>query len=298
MQNDSGSFAVHRCARAGIASLVMAMVVIAACSSSSNHADAGAAGSSSGGPLLCQTVAPEIADAAALVEEGGAVCSTAGGPTACPTDMPCADTHCAGPGNDEPGDAGDGGNAGDAGEALRQMTTPAACCDTNASSDSGDAGGEACNSMEMSIGPDNGTCCDPGYQPTMFGQMGSDDACKYDVSWTSTPICKNAPVYFTVHANYRYGATTFGSGAPLTGAGVFAEVVQNCTTATSPSCSPTNPPPCQRLPVEFAPGVYQVGPIQFTESGKWSVRFHFNDHCDDVVPESPHGHAAFWITVP
>jgi hypothetical protein len=47
-----------------------------------------------------------------------------------------------------------------------------------------------------------------------------------------------------------------------------------------------------------APGVYVVGPVVFDKSGDWVFRFHFNEECLDVSPESPHGHAAFHITVP
>jgi hypothetical protein len=209
---------------------------------------------------------PEIADAGALVDASGS-CSTAGGATAGAADM-----HCI-----QPEDAG-----GD----IRQSTDQPSCCATVDAG--GGGGGEACSDAGVSIGPDDGTCCNSGYGPSMYGQSGSDDDCKYDVSWTSTPVCKNAPVYFTVHANKRVGATTFASGPPLTGAGPFAEVVLNCTT----------PAPNANQPVEFEPGVYQVGPIVFTESGRWNVRFHFNENCLDEVPTSPHGHAGFWITVP
>jgi hypothetical protein len=98
-----------------------------------------------------------------------------------------------------------------------------------------------------------------------------------------------APVYFTVHANFRVGATTFGSGPPLTGAGPYIEAVLDCSTPASAKQPP---------PVEFQPGVYQVGPIVFPDPGVWSVRFHFNENCNDLVADSPHGHAAFWVLVP
>jgi hypothetical protein len=177
--------------------------------------------------------------------------------------------------------------AEDAGGDFRQSTDQPSCCETVGAA-SAEGGGEACTDAGVSIGTDDGTCCNTGYGPSLYGQMGSDDDCKYDVSWTSTPVCKNVPVYFTVHANKRVGATTFASGPPLTGAGTFAEVSLNCT-IPAPNANP---------PVEFEPGVYQVGPIVFTESGKWNVRFHFNENCLDEVLTSPHGHAAFWITVP
>jgi hypothetical protein len=192
------------------------------------------------------------------------------GVTAGPMDMHCDDT--------------DGGE-------MRQVTDQPACC---GQSDAGDDGGgtETCASDGAVVGGgmDNGTCCSNAYNPTMWGQQGSDDDCKYDVSWTATPICVGADVYFTVHATLRVNATTFQSGLPLTDAYPYAEVVlDNCTTVASVT---------QPNPIEFSPGWYQVGPINFTEAGVWSVRFHFNENCLDELPDSPHGHAAFWITVP
>jgi hypothetical protein len=41
-----------------------------------------------------------------------------------------------------------------------------------------------------------------------------------------------------------------------------------------------------------------VGPIVFDQPGKWVVRFHFFENCDDLVEDSPHGHAAFYVQVP
>jgi hypothetical protein len=48
---------------------------------------------------------------------------------------------------------------------------------------------------------------------------------------------------------------------------------------------------------EISPGTYRVGPILFDKPGRWVVRFHFFETCFDA-PDSPHGHAAFYIQVP
>jgi hypothetical protein len=152
-----------------------------------------------------------------------------------------------------------------------------------------DAGGDA-----GTAGPDDGTCGDTDYQPTMNNQSGSDDDCKYDVSWTSTPICENGNVYFTVTVKRRAfsggGSAVGGDEPPMTGGTVSPEVTLNCT-RPAPNSNPTF------VEEPAGSGTYKVGPIQFDRKGKWNVRFHFNECCDDGMT-SPHGHAAFWINVP
>ena len=49
---------------------------------------------------------------------------------------------------------------------------------------------------------------------------------------------------------------------------------------------------------ETSPGTYKIGPIVFDRPGGWVVRFHFFGSCDDYLDTSPHGHAAFFVTVP
>jgi hypothetical protein len=123
-----------------------------------------------------------------------------------------------------------------------------------------------------------------GYEPTMYGQSGTDDDCKYDVSWTSTTICRGQPAYFNVKVTKRL------DGSPLEGADPRPDVVLTCNHPIS--SHPADPSP------ETAPGTYVVGPIVFDQPGRWVFRFHFNETCDDLVPDSPHGHAAFFVDVP
>ena len=142
--------------------------------------------------------------------------------------------------------------------------------------DAGDDGGGA---------PDAGGGCLAGYGPTMFNQSGADDDCKYDVQWTSTPICEGQPTYFTVTATYRVDHT------PVTGAYPVPDVVLDCTHPIPNTPRWVDPSP------EISPGVYTVGPIVFDQPGQWVFRFHFFEHCNDD-PASPHGHAAFFVDVP
>jgi hypothetical protein len=119
---------------------------------------------------------------------------------------------------------------------------------------------------------------------TMYNTSGSDDDCKYDLSWTSTPVCEGAPgVYFTVTATRR------ADGSPLTGASPTPDVVLDC------DHSIPNVPPAS---IELSPGTYRVGPVIFDKPGRWVYRFHFYGTCEDNLATSPHGHAAFWIQVP
>ncbi|HEY8089920.1 MAG TPA: hypothetical protein VIF09_18795, partial [Polyangiaceae bacterium] len=164
----------------------------------------------------------------------------------------------------------------------------------------GGSGGDAGSSGDDGGGGttdagDIGNCGDNAYGATMFNDWGADDDCKYDVSWQSTPICKGQPVYFTVLVTKRadntplLGVTTGGTFVP---ANPRPDVVLACSHPIPNSPAPRDPTP------SVAPGTYVIGPIVFDQSGKWVFRFHFNEECLDVSPESPHGHAAFYINVP
>jgi YtkA-like len=119
--------------------------------------------------------------------------------------------------------------------------------------------------------------------PTMFNAEGDDDDCKYHVKFSSTPVYEHTDVTFTVTA------TNKGDGGPATGANIDPEVF----------LSSTHPAPNSNVKTtESAPGTYQVGPIQFDLAGRWTVRFHLYENCEDVLPDSPHGHAAFYVDVP
>ena len=38
--------------------------------------------------------------------------------------------------------------------------------------------------------------------------------------------------------------------------------------------------------------------VTFDDKGTWLIRFHLFENCLDFDPASPHGHAAFFISVP
>jgi hypothetical protein len=130
----------------------------------------------------------------------------------------------------------------------------------------------------------------------MFGHEGDDDDCKYHVSWTSTAICEGAAgVTFTVTATY------LTSNMPVTGVPMFLveTFIPSVADAACDDMS-THPGPNTFGPLTETPvgsGVY-VGPVEFDDPGDWTVRFHIHEECLDILDDSPHGHAAFHITVP
>ncbi len=145
---------------------------------------------------------------------------------------------------------------------------------------------------------DSGDPC-PGdmnaYGAVLYNTQGADDACKYDVAWQSTPICEGQPAYFTVIVTKREnGEPLLGvqTGGSFVSANPRPDVVLDCDHPIPNSPMPRDPSPA------VAPGTYVVGPIVFDRPGDWVVRFHFNEECLDVAPDSPHGHVSFHVNVP
>jgi hypothetical protein len=169
--------------------------------------------------------------------------------------------------------------------ATPQTVNPASCSVNGDAGPSPDAG---------PVGPcgENG----PDYGATMYGNSADDDDCKYHTTWSASPVCMNDGVYFVVSATYLAAGPDNAAGAPLTGACTFAELCLN-DTHPGPNIS-QRPPVGDQKVVEGPPGTYTIGPVQFDEAGDWTVRFHFNEICCDVAADSPHGHAAFHVTVP
>jgi hypothetical protein len=140
-----------------------------------------------------------------------------------------------------------------------------------ATSSSGGAGGDDSGAEENAA--------------VLYNASGDDDDCKYRVSWMSTPITENKDVMFTVTL------TRLADNRPATGAQVTPEV-----TLDESHISPSTDIGSMESPA--GSGVYKVGPIRFDQAGRWVVRFHFFEDCSDVPADSPHGHAAFFVSVP
>lgn len=161
----------------------------------------------------------------------------------------------------------------DDGGMIVQTTDPASCRPDGATAHQHDAG------ASDGGGHDSGG---PDYGPTLYGQQGDEDDCKYHLTWTATRICQDQDVTFTVKVNSKLDMS------PVAGAAVSAEVL----------LSDTHPGPyTNQMWTEGPPGTYVVGPVQFDLPGQWTVRLHFFPMCSDALPDSPHGHAAFYVKV-
>ena len=119
----------------------------------------------------------------------------------------------------------------------------------------------------------------------LYNAAGDDDDCKYHVTFSSTPVRRNQNVTFTVTVTALDPATP---NAPVADADPSIEG----TLGALHSLPNTNP-----VTKTTAPGTYTIGPVKFDEAGQWITRFHFSEGCADL-PDSPHGHVAFYLDVP
>ena len=130
--------------------------------------------------------------------------------------------------------------------------------------------------------PDDDGGASSDYGDTLSNATGYDDDCKYQLSWTSTPVAVDKDVTFTVTA------TRLSDGKPAHCAGISAEAFLDNTPAV----------PTRTSSEMGSSGKYAVGPLRFTQSGQWTVRFHLYEECSDWNEDSPHGHGAFLVNVP
>jgi hypothetical protein len=270
----------------------MACTLILACSSSSSTPSQGGLTTPPGTTVV--TMAPYPTCPGTLVGEGSFVTSN-GGSYAVPAEAGCtlagtpatgpADMHCVGvtPQTVNGADC----SVSDAGA----VSTPIAA-DDDAGDDSGRGNADAGAAPTPGPCDENGT--DGAYGTTMYGTEGDDDDCKYHVTYA--PFCGNGGTYFVVTAVYLTRNGLDGGPAPLTEASTLAEICLSDTHA-GPGID-GRPPSGDQEVVEGPPGTYTIGPVQFDAPGNWTVRFHFNEVCCDVTNDSPHGHAAFFFTVP
>jgi hypothetical protein len=128
----------------------------------------------------------------------------------------------------------------------------------------------------------------PDYGDTLYGNEGDDDDCKYHVKWTATGIT-NGGITNGGNATFACTVTRRIDGAPAKGAAVYTEVYLSSTHPAPKSGDPST---------ENPDGTYTINNVSFDASGRWTVRFHIFGECEDTRPDSPHGHAAFFVDVP
>ena len=128
----------------------------------------------------------------------------------------------------------------------------------------------------------SGTMTAGDYGDALYGTSGYDDDCKYAVSYTVEPICNDEGVTFVVRATYA------ADGTPVAHAKVRLDAFLS-DTHPAPNSGATT--------VEPTPGTYTIGPVKLDAAGQWTVRYHFFEGCADAV-DSPHGHVAFFVSVP
>jgi hypothetical protein len=124
--------------------------------------------------------------------------------------------------------------------------------------------------------------------PVLFNAEADDDDCKYHVKFSTTPVLKNQNVTFNVTVT-----KLAENNAPATNADV---VIESFLADNDLHPIPNNGTKTTESPA--ASGKYTVTPVKFDASGRWVVRFHFYENCEDLLEDSPHGHVAFFYDVP
>ena len=136
-------------------------------------------------------------------------------------------------------------------------------------------------------GVDAGSVAQSTYGDTLDNSEGDDDDCKYHVAWTSSSISENQNITFTVTAS-----KLAENDAPMAGAVPYRVYAEAFLSDVHPAR------PLKQTATEGPGGTYAIGPVQFDDPGRWTVRFHFYEDCNDGPPDSPHGHVAFYVDVP
>jgi hypothetical protein len=222
--------------------------------------------------------------AAAALLVGSLAAPGCGSSSSGPTGGPVAgalDTHCK--------NADGTQKVQEIGMCMSEGAAPtAADADVDSSStDSADSGEEAgADASEGTDATDNeaGEGGGSDYGETLYNSEGDDDDCKYHVKFTVTTVRKGDSATFTLTV------TRLQDGKPATGSMRTEAEVFLTETHPSPSAGTARE-------TGTGTGVYVLGPVKFDMSGRWQVRFHLFDNCQDAE-DSPHGHAAFYVDVP
>jgi hypothetical protein len=143
---------------------------------------------------------------------------------------------------------------------------------------------------------DDGGAEDCPYGQTMFGNEADDDDCKYHVVWSTTDLCEGAP-----GVTFNATITNKTDGTPVTNMpdGIDMEVFIPTDLKASCDNASTHASPEPSTLIESPAGSGKFsGRVVFDAAGQWTIRFHIHEECSDTLPDSPHGHAAFRVTLP
>ena len=109
----------------------------------------------------------------------------------------------------------------------------------------------------------------PDYGPTLYNSEADDDDCKYHVKFTATPIRREP------ERDLHRTATTLADGA--------AGDRRQRRRRGVPERHPPRAELAARRPTRSRGGMYDVGPIKFDAAGRWTVRFHLHEDCQDAT---------------
>ncbi len=221
-------------------------------------------------PAAASDAGSDAGDAATDTDAASTTTDAAACTTVAVATTGAADTHCA---------------------AIATQGTSAASCVIEAGTDD-DAGTDA--DADASSTTDAGACT---YGATMYGQTGDDDACKYHLVWsTNSEVCASTsgiPIKVTI--------TNKSDGTPVTGLpdGLLVETFVSiadggCDEQSTHAGTNTG---VALTETSTGTGVY-AGTVVFDIAGFWTMRFHIHEECTSGLPDSPHGTAAFHLTVP
>ena len=123
------------------------------------------------------------------------------------------------------------------------------------------------------------------FLPTLHGNEGDDDQCKYHVKVAIDGTAKNQDVYFTLTATNLGDGSPVKDNDPTPAVDVFLTAMHLA-------------PKTDVKSMMTSPGAFKVGPVRFDQCGEWTARFHFFNHCGNDFLDSPYANIAFFVNVP
>jgi hypothetical protein len=160
----------------------------------------------------------------------------------------------------------------------------------------------ACKATPAADAGAGGADAGSGYPATMSNGEGDDDDCKYHIKWAAAGAATTTTKTLSLRPLHDEGSGGTGTGGDVS----FTVTLTNKKDGSPVTAAPVNIESfldethpslnAGQTTTETSPGTYTVGPVRFDVSGKWTIRFHIHDECNDSE-ESAHGHGAFFTQV-